>query len=166
MLTTLRRELLAVDTRLPILTWRTMAMQRYRSITEWSVRAAATMFSRFGALALLLATIGVYGLKAYDVARRTREIGIRIALGATRGDVARLVLIEGARTAAVGLGVGLLLAVGIGELARGMLYRVSPFDPLVLTVAVVVLAAATMAACYVPAWRATRVLPTVALRSE
>src|SRR5206468_465703 len=82
-----------------------------------------------------------------DVARRTREIGIRIALGATRGDVARLVLIEGARTAAVGLGVGLLLAAGIGELARGMLYRVSPFDPLVLTVAVVVLAAATMAAC-------------------
>ncbi|PYR02779.1 MAG: hypothetical protein DMF97_03720 [Acidobacteria bacterium] len=166
MLTTLRRELLAVDTRLPILSWRTMAMQRYRSITEWSVRAAATMFSTFGALALLLATIGVYGLKAYDVARRTREIGIRIALGATRGDVARLVLIEGARTAAVGLGVGVLLAAGIGELASGMLYRVSPFDPLVLTVAVVVLAAATMAACYVPAWRATRVLPTVALRSE
>src|SRR5437667_8785232 len=115
MLRTLRRELLAVDTRLPILTWRTMAMQRYRSITEWAVRAAATMFSTFGALALLLATIGVYGLKAYDVSRRTREIGIRMALGATGGDVERLVMREGLRTTSIGLSVGLLLAAGIGK---------------------------------------------------
>jgi len=163
---TLRRELLSLDARLPILSAKTMADHRYRSLTEWSVRAAATLFSVFGGLALLLATIGVYGLKAYDVARRTREIGIRMALGATSGDVKRLMLREGMRTTIAGVGIGLLLAAGIGELAKGMLYRVSPFDPLVLTVAVVVLAGATMAACYVPAWRATRVLPTVALRSE
>src|SRR5438552_16178278 len=139
MLTTLRRELLAVDTRLPTLTWRTMAMQRYRSITEWSVRAAATMFSTFGALALLLATIGVYGLKAYDVARRTREIGIRIALGATAANVQQLVLREGMRTTLIGLAIGLLMAAGVGKLVSGLLYRVSPFDPLVLTIAIVVL---------------------------
>jgi hypothetical protein len=163
---TIRRELQALDPKLPILAARTMADHRYRSITEWSVRAAATMFATLGALALLLATIGVYGLRAYDVSRRTRELGIRIALGATAADVARMVLGEGARTSAVGLGVGLLLAVGIGKLASGLLYNVSPFDPLVLSVAFAVLALASMAAAYVPARRAMRIAPLEALRTE
>jgi putative ABC transport system permease protein len=163
---TIRRELQALDPKLPILSARTMADHRYRSITEWSVRAAATMFATLGGLALLLATIGVYGLRAYDVSRRTRELGIRIALGATASDVARMILGEGARTSAVGLGVGLLLAAGIGKLASGLLYDVSPFDPVVLTVAAVVLAIASIAAAYVPARRATRIAPLDALRSE
>ena len=166
MLGTIRRELQALDPKLPILSARTMADHRYRSITEWSVRAAATMFATLGGLALLLATVGVYGLRAYDVARRTRELGIRIALGATASDVARMILGEGARTSAVGLGIGLLLAVGIGKLASGLLYDVSPFDPLVLTVAAVVLAIASIAAAYVPARRATRIAPLDALRTE
>jgi ABC-type antimicrobial peptide transport system permease subunit len=124
------------------------------------------MFSIFGALALLLATIGVYGLKAYDVSRRTREIGIRMALGATSGDVERLVMREGMRTTIVGLTIGLLLAAGLGKLVSGLLYRVSPFDPVVLTTAAVVLSTAAMLACYLPARRATRVVPLEALRSE
>ena len=124
------------------------------------------MFATLGGLALLLATVGVYGLRAYDVSRRTRELGIRIALGATASDVARMILGEGARTSAVGLGIGLLLAVGIGKLASGLLYDVSPFDPLVLTVAAVVLAIASIAAAYVPARRATRIAPLDALRTE
>jgi predicted permease len=166
MLATIRRELLTLDLRLPILAARTMTDHRYHSVTEWSVRAAATMFSTLGALALLLATIGVYGLKTYDVSRRTREIGIRMALGATASDIGRLVLREGARTAGIGLAVGVVLAAGVGKLATGLLYRVSPVDPLVLASAAIALSAASLAACYLPIRRATRVVPLEALRSE
>jgi predicted permease len=166
MLATIRAELVKLDARVPILTARTMQTQRYRSLTEWSVRAAALLFTTFGALALLLATIGVYGLKAYDVSRRTREIGIRMALGATAADVKRLLVREGIRTTIVGLIAGLALAAGIGKLASGLLYRVSPFDPLVLTVAAAVLSTAAVLAAYIPARRATRIVPLEALRAE
>ena len=166
MLTAIRGELQRVDAHLPIISARTMTQHRDRSLTEWAVRVAATMFSLFGALALLLASIGVYGLKAYDVSRRTREIGIRMALGATSGDVERLVMLEGMRTTIVGLGVGLLLAAGVGKLVSGLLYRVSPFDPVVMIVAAAVLSTAAMLACYFPARRATRVVPLEALRTE
>src|SRR5580765_1235180 len=166
MLTSIRRELQAVDPQLPVLSAKTMELHRDSSLQVWGVRVAATMFSTFGALALLLATIGVYGLKAYDVSRRTREIGIRMALGATSGDVKRLVMREGARTTIIGVGIGLLLAAGVGKLLSGLLYRVSPFDPVVLTVAALVLSTAAMLACYLPARRATRVAPTEALRAE
>ena len=117
-------------------------------------------------LALLLATIGVYGLKAYDVSRRTREIGIRMALGATGRDVERLVMREGLRTTIIGVGVGLLLAAGIGKLVSGLLYRVSPFDPAVMLIAAVVLSTTAMLASYLPARRVTRVVPLEALRAE
>jgi predicted permease len=166
MLTAIRGELQRVDGHLPIISARTMTQHRDRSLTEWAVRVAATMFSLFGALALLLASIGVYGLKAYDVSRRTREIGIRMALGATGGDVERLVMREGVRTTIAGLGVGLLLAAGVGKLVSGLLYRVSPFDPVVMIVAAAVLSTAATLACYFPARRATRVVPLDALRTE
>jgi predicted permease len=166
MLATIGRELRQVDDRLPIVAARTMIDHRDRSLTEWSVRAAATIFSAFGALALLLATIGVYGLKAYDVSRRTREIGIRMALGASAANVQRLVLREGMRTTGIGLVIGLLLAAGLGKLVSGLLYQVSPFDPVVLAAASAVLCSAAMLASYVPARRATRVVPLEALRSE
>ena len=166
MLAAIRGELLRVDDRLPILAARTMTEHRDRSLTQWAVSAGATMFSAFGVLALLLATIGIYGLKAFDVSRRTREIGIRMALGATSGDVERLVMREGLRTTVIGLGVGLLLAAGLGKLLSGLLYRVSPFDPAVMAIAAVVLSTTAMLACYVPARRATRVVPLEALRAE
>jgi len=166
MLAAIRRELLRVDDRLPILAARTMTEHRDRGLTQWAVSAGATMFSAFGVLALLLATIGIYGLKAYDVSRRTREIGIRMALGATSGDVERLVMREGLRTTVIGLGAGLLLAAGLGKLLSGLLYRVSPFDPAVMAIAAVVLSTTAMLACYLPARRATRVVPLDALRSE
>jgi len=166
MLATVRGELQRLDSRLPIFTARTMTMHRDASITTWGVRVAATMFSSFGGLALLLATIGVYGLKAYEVSRRTREIGIRMALGATAGDVRRLLLREGLRTTIAALAIGLLLAAGTGKLVSGLLYRVSPFDPAVLAVAAAVLSSAAMLACFFPARRATRVAPLEALRTE
>jgi hypothetical protein len=165
-LTAVRRELQSIDPAMAILWARTMTLQRDAGISSWTVTAAAALFVAFGLVALLLATIGVYGLKAYDVSRRTREIGIRMALGATGGDVKRLVLREGVRTTAIGAGIGLLLAAGLGKLLSGLLYRVSPLDPLVLTVATLVLSATALIGCYFPARRATRVAPTEALRAQ
>ena len=166
MLGTIRRTLETVDPQLPVLSAKTLAAQRDTSIDVWAVHAGATLFFAFGALALVLAAIGVYGLKAYDVSRRTREIGIRVALGATSGDVKRLLVAEGARTAAAGLAAGVLLAAGVGKLASGYLFNVSPFDPVILAAAAAVLIAAALLASYVPARRATRVAPLDALRSE
>jgi predicted permease len=166
MVPAIQKALRQVDPKLPVLTARTMTTLRDASISEWSVRAAAWLFSAFALLALALATIGVYGLKAYEVSRRTREIGIRIALGATARDVVRLVLGEGAKTTLIGVAIGLLLAAATAKLVSGMLYRVNPFDPAVLVIAVTALGTAAMLACYVPARRATRVAPLEALRTE
>ncbi len=166
LLGTIQRELRQMDSRLPVVSARTMTTQRDVSLTQWAARAEAVMFTTFGALALLLAAIGVYGLKAYDVARRTREIGIRIALGATAGNVTALVLRDGFRTTLAGLAVGLLLALGLGRLVSGLLYQVSPFDPVTIAVAAAALASATLIATYLPARRATRIAPLEALRTE
>jgi predicted permease len=166
MLTTVQRELRRLDDQLPILTARTMTAQRDASVPRWAIRAAAMIFGMFGALALLIAAIGMYGLEAYEVARRTRELAIRMAMGATKGDIRRLVLRQGFKAAAVGLSLGLLLAVGMGRLVSSILYRVSPLDPAALIAAVIVLAVATLLACYIPARRATRIATLEALRTE
>ena len=166
MLSAIQRELRGIDARLPVLTRPHDDAHRDMSISEWSVRTAATLFSTVGGLALLIAAIGVYGLKAYDVSRRTREIGIRIALGASSRNVIGLILRDGVRTTLIGLGIGLVLAAAIGKIVSGLLYQVSPFDPVVLLAAVVILAGAALLACYVPARRATRIEPLEALRVE
>jgi ABC-type antimicrobial peptide transport system permease subunit len=116
--------------------------------------------------ALLLAVVGVYGVKSYVVACRTREIGIRMALGATRGDVVWLVLREGMTLTVAGVVLGLGLALATGRVVASMLYQVSPADPLVFALAPLLLAAAAMLAAFVPARRATRVAPASALRGE
>jgi len=166
MLETIGAELRRIDSRVPIVGLRTMAAHRDASVATWAVRTAASMFTAFGVLALLLATIGVYGLQAYDVSRRTREIGIRMALGARARDVAMMVVGGGVRTIAWGLSVGLLAAMGIGKLVSGFLFRASPFDPVVFAVAVLVLTAAALLASFVPARRAAGVQPLDALRAE
>ena len=124
------------------------------------------MFSTFGGLALFLAVVGLYGVKSYVVSRRTREIGIRMALGANRRDVLWLVLREGVVLTVVGLGLGLLLSVGIAQLRGNLLYEVSTLDPLVFALALALLAGSSLLASYLPARRATRVVPVVALRCE
>ena len=166
LLYTIRRELLAVDNRLPILMSKTLRMHLKGSVDLWIVRTAARMFSIFGAAALLLATVGLYGLRAYTVARRTREIGIRLALGARPADAQKMILREGLVVTAIGAGAGLTLSLLAGSGLASVLYKVSAFDPLVVLVATAVLAAASMLACYVPALRASRVDPMVALRYE
>jgi putative ABC transport system permease protein len=120
----------------------------------------------FGGLALLLAAVGVYGVMAYAVSQRTRELGIRLALGARPGTVRALVLAEGMLLAGLGIGLGLVGALALGRLLVGLLYGVRPTDPRVLAAVCLLLAGASVVACLVPAVRATRVNPVDALRSE
>lgn len=166
LLAAVQRELRQIDPQVPILTARTMLDQRDASIPRWAVRAAATIFGWFGAVALLIAALGVYGLHAYEVARRTRELGVRQALGATGRDIMALVLQKGLKTTAAGLFAGLLLAVGIGRLVSSLLYRVSSLDPLALGASALVLGLTALMACVVPARRAARISAVDALRCE
>ncbi len=162
----IRRTVREVDATLPILGLKTFTQHLDGNIELWIVRAGAALFSVFGGLALALATVGVYGVKAYSVARRTREIGIRMALGAQRKTVQWMILREGAVMLTGGLLLGLLLAAGTGKLLSGMLYDVGALDPLAFTIAPLVLAAAALLATWLPAQRATRISPMAALRTE
>ena len=162
----LRRTVREVDSALPILSLKTFAQHLDSNFQLWIVRAGAAMFSVFGALALGLAVVGLYGVKAYSVARRTREIGIRMALGAQRGTVLRMFLREGSVMLVCGLVLGLLLAAGTGKILSGMLYEVGALDPVAFTVAPALLAAAAILATWLPARRATRISPMAALRTE
>jgi predicted permease len=166
MLGTIRRELRAVDAAFPVLTARTLEEHRDANIMLWVIRTGATLFTTFGALALLLAAVGLYGVKSYLVSQRTREIGIRMALGAQPRDVLGMVLREGLQLTGTGLAIGLVLSAGVALLLRSLLYRVSPFDPVTFVVAPAVLATAAFVACWLPARRATRVVPVQALRNE
>jgi predicted permease len=162
----IRRTVREVDAAIPILGLKTFAQHLEGSIELWIVRAGAALFSVFGGLALALATVGVYGVKAYSVARRTREIGIRMALGAQRGNVQWMILREGTVMLATGVLLGLLLAAATGKLISGMLYDVGALDPLAFTISPLVLAAAALLATWLPARRATRISPMAALRTE
>ncbi|MDD3180495.1 MAG: ABC transporter permease [Opitutaceae bacterium] len=132
----------------------------------WIVRIGAVFFGVFGGIALALAVVGVYGVKSYAVARRTREIGIRMALGAHPRDVFALIMKQGAYQIVVAVAAGVLLSLGAGRLLSHMLYQVSPADPVALGVTIVVLAASALLACFLPARRATKIDPLVALRTE
>ncbi len=166
MLPGIRREILALDPTLPIVSLETRPMFRDRNLVLWMLGAGANMFLTFGALALFMSVVGVYGVKAFIVARRTREIGIRVALGATGGDVMRLVVREGLVLSAVGLAAGLALSVVAGGAIRSLLFGDSRFDAPVVLGAAVVLTAAAILASWIPARRASRIAPTIALRSE
>ena len=132
----------------------------------WQRRLAGALFGSFAALALVLAAVGLYGVLSYIVSQQTRDIGVRLALGATSDGIVREILARGLRPAIVGVAVGLGLVVVFGRLIAGMLYEVSPVDPVTLVLAPTFLLAVAALACYVPARRATRVDPIVALRTE
>jgi putative ABC transport system permease protein len=163
LLPTLRQIVRDVDPELPL---------QVRTVEEALDRALAgrrfslTLIGVFSAAALILATLGIYGLIAYLVAERTREIGIRLALGAESVDVLRLVLGKGIVLAAAGIIVGVAAALGLSRFLEGMLFGVTPTDPVALTMVMAITFVAVLAASYVPARRAMRVPPVIAMRAE
>ena len=132
----------------------------------WPSWMGAILLGSLGLLALVLASVGVYGVMAYSVSQRTRELGIRMALGAQGSEVLRLVLRQGMLLAAIGLIIGLIAAFSSTRLASTLLYGVNPSDPLIFSGVTVLLAAAAFAACYFPARRALKIDPVIALRFE
>jgi ABC-type antimicrobial peptide transport system permease subunit len=160
----LTKALSEVDANLTINSVRTMRQQVDLSFDQ--ERAVASLASLFGLVALVLAAVGLYGVTAYSVAQRTNEIGIRMALGASRSKVYDLVLRGAFRRVAVGLLLGLPLAVGAGRLISAQLYGVSFWDPLALTVAAGSLAVCAFFAALIPAARAASIAPMSALRTE
>ena len=166
MIPTLRQALREIDPDLPLLQIMPFVDLMERSPNLWIVKLGAMLFGAFGCIALLLAVVGVYGVKAYAVACRTREIGIRMALGAHRKDVFALIMRQGALQTALAIAVGLLLSLAAGRVLSQILYGVSPTDPFALITSSLILAAAALLACFLPARRATHVNPITALRTE
>jgi len=159
-----RDALKSIDPMLPIAQIRTLDDVLSRSVA--TPRLATFLLGIFGALALVLSAIGVYGVMSYSVARRTNEIGIRMALGARAGDVSRLIVRQGMRPAVLGLAVGSGAALAGSRLMRGLLFGVSPTDKPSLIIAVLVLGAVALLATMLPARRVSRVDPVSALRSD
>jgi len=163
---TMRQTLRSIDPDLPILSITPFVDLTEKSVGLWIVRLGALLFGVFGGIALVLAVIGVYGVKAYAVACRTREIGIRMALGAHRRDIFALIMRQGALQTALAVTIGLLLSLAAGRVLAQILYQVSPSDPFALVASGTMLAAAALLACFFPARRATHVEPLQALRTE
>jgi putative ABC transport system permease protein len=165
MLNAVRREIWAVDRNVAVTM--TGSLQDYlKSFSYSEPRFSLILLSVFAGVGLALVAIGIYSLVAYTVSRQTHEIGIRMALGAGRADVLRMVLSMGGRLIGLGVIAGLLASVGVARLIASQLWSVSPYDPITLCGVVAVVAIAGFAACYFPARRATRVDPMVALRYE
>jgi ABC-type antimicrobial peptide transport system permease subunit len=158
----LRSAVLAVDPELPIYDLQTMNERMAESRATDRVRLILLL--TFSLIALFLSGIGLYGVLAYTVAQRTSELGIRLALGSSRRDVFGLVLRQGMRLTATGLVLGLAASLGLSRLLRTMLYEVQPNDPLVFAAVFGVLTGAALLACLLPARRATRIDPMLALR--
>jgi ABC-type antimicrobial peptide transport system permease subunit len=129
-------------------------------------RFSATLLAGLAAVALVLCAIGIYGVISFATAQRTREIGVRMALGADRSSIRRMVLREGSRVVAVGMCVGLLGSIAATRSLQKLLFQVQPIDPVTMATVCALLVAVALLACYVPARRATRVDPVVALRAE
>ena len=163
-LTTVEREVHTLDKQLPL-----AAPATLRQVLDddlWAPRLGAALLGLFGGLALLLAAVGIYGVMAFSVAQRAREIGVRMALGAQPGRVLRLVLSQGMAIVAIGLATGLVAAFFATRLTQNLLFGISPTDPLAFTMTSLLLAAVALAATLLPARRATTVDPVVVLKEE
>jgi predicted permease len=160
----LRDTIRSVDAAVPVFDAKTMEDQMLVALLP--ARLAGTLLGAFGMLALLLAAVGIYGVMAYSVALRTREIGVRMALGAGTRQLLALIIGEGARLTAIGLAIGIIAAVGLARFISSLLYGIRPADVVSFAGAALVLTATAILACYIPARRAIRVDPVVALRYE
>ena len=159
-----RTQIRASDSNLAVYWVRTL--NDVRKADYWQYGLYGWIFGTIGLVGLLLASIGVYGVLSYSVTQRTQEIGVRVALGANRRDVLRLVVGQGLLLTGIGVVVGVVLAAIGTPLAKSLLYNVSPFDPLTFSGVAMFLVAVALVASYLPALRATRVDPIIALRGE
>ena len=163
-LAALRGELLRMDSALPL--YNVQTLSEHMNVPLFPFRMAATVLGSFGVLAIVLAAIGIYGVMSYVVASRTREIGVRIAVGAAKRDVLILIIKQGMTLAIIGLGSGLLIAFGVAQLMAKLLFGVSPVDLVTFAGVTLLLGLVAVVACYIPARRAMKVDPLVALRYE
>ena len=164
MMTALAREVHALDPNLaPLITER---LQDQIDLISYSQRLAVSLVALFGGMALFLAAIGLYAVVSYTVSQGTRELGLRMALGAGTKDLMRLVMSRGLFLTASGVAIGVLAAFMLTRLMSNMLYKISPHDPLAFGSAIAVITIASLAACFFPAWRATRIDPIQALREQ
>jgi ABC-type antimicrobial peptide transport system permease subunit len=164
MMKPLAREVRALDPNLaPLITDR---LQDQIDEISYSQRLAVTLVALFGGMALFLAAIGLYAVVSYTVSQGTRELGLRMALGAGTKDLIRLVMSRGLLLTASGVAIGVLAATMLTRLMGTMLYKVSPHDPLAFGTAFAVITIASLVASFLPAWRATRIDPVQALRTE
>jgi putative ABC transport system permease protein len=164
LISAVRAQVKELDPDLPII--HVMPMTEVVSMSIWQPRLYTALFGVFAAVALILAMVGIYGVMSYAVSQRTREIGLRMALGAERKDVLKLVVGQGIALAAIGVGVGLVLALGLTRLMSSLLFGVGATDPITFAAVSVLLTGVALGACFVPARRAARVDPMVALRYE
>ncbi|HMX24891.1 MAG TPA: ABC transporter permease, partial [Blastocatellia bacterium] len=160
----IRNEIRQMDANLPVTDVKTL--REHMNLSLFPARAVAWLLAAFGTLALALAAIGIYGVMAYSVAQRTREVGIRMALGAQRGDVLRLMLRQGMTLAVIGMGIGLAVALVLTRLLSGLLYGVSATDVVAFAGVTLLLGLVVLVACFIPASKAAKVDPMVALRYE
>jgi ABC-type antimicrobial peptide transport system permease subunit len=160
----IRRKVRELDANLPLENLKTLRTQVEENV--FADRILSTLAAAFALLATVLAAVGLYGVLAYMVSSRTREIGIRLALGADMGSVRRLVLREVGVLLLIGVAIGLPAAVGVGRLAQSLLYDLKPHDPLTLALGAAVITVVSFAAGYGPAWRATKIDPMRALRQD
>ena len=161
---TMRRTIQSVDADMPV--YSVASLEERIAGQAGDTRSYAVLLGLFALLALLLSAVGIYGVLAYGVARRTHEMGIRMALGAQRGDLLRLVARRGLALTVAGIGIGLAAAFALTRLMASLLFGVTPTDVLTFAVVALLLAGVALLACYIPARRATRVDPLVTLRYE
>jgi putative ABC transport system permease protein len=164
LLPAMRTQVLALDSELPI--FKAQRMEDYVAASVAQRRFTGLLCTIFAGAGLLLAVVGLFGVMSYSVAQRTHEIGVRVAVGAEQPDILRLILTEGMRITGIGIGLGLLGALGVSSVVKSQLFGVTATDPLTFLGVVVVLMLVALAACYLPAHKAARVDPMVALRYE
>ena len=159
-----RSEVAGIDRRVPLFAVKTM--EQHKTYALWAPNMAATFALAFGVVAILLSAVGLYSVMAYVVSQRTREVGIRMALGANRRDVMKMITRQGMKLAAVGVGIGFLLSLGLAKLVASLLIGISGYDVTTFVLVPALLVLVALVACYLPARRATKVDPLIALRYE